>query len=70
MGIGKLLVESFILVVLVVAVMFGGGVWIVSKIAYNKDYIETPVKITPEIKLTIVDNKVDTIYVYRKPETK
>lgn len=70
MGIGKLLVETFILVALLISVFFGGVVWILSKIAYNKDYIETHVKITPEIKLTIVDNKVDTIYIYRKPKTK
>lgn len=60
--------EVVIILIVFVAVIFGGGTWIISKIAYKKDYIETSVKINPEVKLTIVDNKVDTIYIYRKPK--
>lgn len=32
----------------------------------KKNYIESDTKIESEIKLIIVDNKVDTLYVYKK----
>ena len=36
----------------------------------NRNKIESDYIITPEIKLTIKDNKVDTIYVYKLPKNK
>lgn len=70
MELGSVLRGILIIAVIAVGVISGLFSWLGAKIAYKKDYIETPVKITPEIKLTIVDNKVDTIYIYRKPKTK
>lgn len=63
-----ILTSILIIAVVVTGVIAGLFGWIGSKITYNEDYIESQVKITPEIKLTIVDNKVDTIYIYRKPK--
>lgn len=35
-------------------------------IAFNEPFIESDVKINPTLKLTIKDNKVDTLYVYKQ----
>lgn len=60
------LIEAVIIACIGVAVIFAGGSWIISKIIYDKGYIQSEKLITPEIKLTIKDNKVDTTYIYRK----
>lgn len=36
----------------------------------NRNKIESDSIITPEIKLIIKDNKVDTIYIYKLPKNK
>lgn len=60
------LMESVIIACIGVAIIFAGKSWIISKIVYDKGYIQSEHLITPEIKLTIKDNKVDTTYIYRK----
>jgi hypothetical protein len=43
------------------------GAWELIDWAFIDDAIKTTSPIVPEIELIIEDNKVDTLYVYRKP---
>ena len=52
-----LFLVGFILVLL--------AIWAIPE---KENYITSPVKLEPEIKLEIKDNKVDTLYVYRKKQ--
>ena len=52
------------LVILGIAVLLTGGVtWFFS----SSDSIKSDRPIKPEIELVIKDNRVDTLYVYKKP---
>lgn len=49
----------------ILGALIGLAGWGVSELI-DDDSIKTKHLITPEIQLTITDNKVDTIYVYRE----
>ena len=53
--------------ILVVAFIFAVGFVFSKGVSsfLSKDYIESDTIITPQIKLVIVDNRVDTIYQYK-----
>lgn len=65
MNIGDGLVGAIVFLCILVAVVIGGISWGVAK--FTSRTIESTTRIEPELKLTIKDNKVDTIYVYRRP---
>lgn len=65
MEIGNGLVQVIAVFCILVAVVIGGLSWGVAK--FTTRTIESTARIEPELKLTIKDNKVDTIYVYRRP---
>lgn len=60
-GIGELIIGLFIVAVLAVLSLIGIGVY--SFFAPEK--VESKKLITPEIKITVKDNKIDTLYVYK-----
>lgn len=69
MELGNVLRGILFLAIAIVGFSVGIFTWLYAKqIYYNNSYIESPVKIQPEIKLIIVDNKVDTLYIYRRTE--
>lgn len=43
------------------------GIWELIDWLWIDEVIKSKTKIVPEIELVIKDNKVDTLYVYRKP---
>lgn len=49
---------------IIVVLLFLLG-YVLSYLYTNRNKIESDSIITPEVKLTIKDNKVDTIYVYK-----
>lgn len=49
----------------VVGLVIGGLSWGVAKLTSRT--IESTTRIEPELKLTVKDNKVDTVYIYRRP---
>jgi hypothetical protein len=49
------------------AVLLIWGVWELVDWALIDDYIVSTKPIIPEIKLTITNNTIDTLYVYRQP---
>lgn len=50
---------------LAVAIIMMGIAWGVAK--FTSRTIESTTRIEPELKLTVKDNKVDTVYIYRRP---
>lgn len=54
----------FILCVLTLIIVWGG--WELTDWLFIDETIESTTPITPEIKLIIDDNEVDTIYIYRQ----
>lgn len=65
MNIGDGLVGAIVFLCILVAIVIGGLSWGVAK--FTSRAIESPTRIEPELKLTVKDNKVDTIYIYRRP---
>lgn len=65
MEIGKGLAQAFVLVSVIAALLVGSVGFAVHWFISSKG-IQSHKLITPEIKLTIKDNRVDTIYVYKK----
>lgn len=65
MQIGNGLVQVIAVFGILVAVVIGGLSWGAAK--FTSRTIESATRIEPELKLTVKDNKVDTIYVYRRP---
>lgn len=65
MQIGAGLVQVIAVFCILVAVVIGGLSWGVAE--FTSRSIESSTRIEPELKLTVKDNKVDTIYVYRRP---
>lgn len=59
---------KFLTFIVVVLVFLLG--YVLAYLYTNRNKIESDSIITPEIKLTIKDNKVDTIYVYKLPKNK
>jgi hypothetical protein len=43
------------------------GVWKLIDWVFNDDAIRVTEPMVPELELTVKDNVIDTIYVYRKP---
>lgn len=64
MDIGNGLVQGFAVFGMLVAVVIGTLSWIVAESHYRS--IESATRIEPELKLTVKDNKVDTVYIYRR----
>lgn len=64
MQIGNVL-GGIIVYFLAVAIIMMGIAWGVAK--FTSRTIESTARIEPELKLTVKDNKVDTVYVYRRP---
>lgn len=64
MQIGNVL-GGIIVYFLAVAIIMMGIAWGVAK--FTSRTIESTTRIEPELKLTVKDNKVDTVYVYRRP---
>ena len=69
-GIGKAIGKGLgtavvFLCIICVAVLWGG--WELIDWLFIDDAIRTSQPITPVIELTVKDNVVDTVYVYRKP---
>ena len=50
---------------LAVAIIMVGTAWGAAK--FTSRTIESATRIEPELKLIVKDNKVDTVYVYRRP---
>lgn len=65
MEIGKGLVGAIVFLCILVAIVIGAISWGAAKLTSRT--IESTTRIEPELKLTIKDNKVDTVYVYRRP---
>lgn len=65
MNIGGGLVQVIAVFCILVAVIIGGLSWGVAELTSRT--IESATRIEPELKLTIKDNKVDTVYIYRRP---
>lgn len=64
-GIGKGLAEFFIFVAIICFIIGGGIAFIIRGKKPNS--ITVTHRIEPELKLIIKNNKVDTLYIYRKP---
>lgn len=64
MEIGKGLVGAIVFLCMLVALVIGALSWGAAKLTSRT--IESDTRIEPELKLTIKDNKVDTIYIYRR----
>lgn len=62
----KYLIAIVIIGFIGIATIYIGGGYLMSKSACHNTYIQSEHLITPEIKLRIKDNKVDTTYIYRK----
>ena len=62
-------IRPIILLCVIAGAIIIGLVWGATALFSGKSrhVIESKTLITPEIKLTVSDNKVDTIYVYRQP---
>lgn len=61
----KAVIIAFLMIGLVVGVFFTS---VLASILFNfKSEIKTDKLIVPEIELIIKDNKVDTLYIYKKP---
>lgn len=54
---------------IVVVLLFLSG-YLFAYLYTNRNKIESDSIITPEVKLIIKDNKVDTIYIYKLPKNK
>lgn len=55
------LLEGFIILIVTAAIIGGGAVWM-----FTSDEIVSEKVLTPQIKLVVKNNKVDTLYVYKK----
>lgn len=66
MEFGGNLIGALVTFLVVCCLIFGGICWIGGYFAFKTDKIESKTLIQPTIKLTIKDNKVDTLYVYKK----
>jgi hypothetical protein len=65
-GIGKGLGEVMITMCIVTLAVFWGG-WELIDWLFIDDAIKTKTLIVPEIEITVKDNVIDTLYIYRKP---
>ena len=64
-GMGKTLMYILLFVVFVFVTMKGCKKWI--DMVEDGQTIKSEKPLTPTLELRIIDNKVDTLYVYRKP---
>lgn len=65
-GIGKGLGEVMIMMCIITLGIFWGG-WELIDWLFIDDAIKTKTLIVPEIEITVKDNVIDTLYIYRKP---
>ena len=56
-----------IIVVCVISVAIFWGGWEIIDAFFIDDTITTTELITPEIKIVVEDNVIDTLYIYRQP---
>ena len=61
----KLGIVIILMCVMSVTILWGG--WEVIDAFFIDDTIITSEIITPEIKIVVKDNVIDTLYIYRKP---
>lgn len=66
MEIGNGLKQVFAFAIILAAIIFGVLGYGIKWLASSEDIV-SPHRLQPEIKLTITDNKVDTLYIYKKP---
>lgn len=41
--------------------------WLIDMFIYKNKPIKSSKRIVPEIKLIVIDNKIDTVFIYRRP---
>lgn len=68
MKIGENIHIAFITLCLLVAVAFWGVSTLYDIVFANDPYIEAETPISPEIKIIVKDNKVDTLYIYKQTD--
>jgi len=66
-GIGNALGQMFGCLIAIIVVLVTGFLGTVCYYLFDDDAIKTNHPIKPQIELVIKNNKVDTLYVYRKP---
>ena len=66
-GLGNALGQMFGCLIAIIVVLVTGFLGTICYYFFNDDAIKTNHPIKPQIELVIKNNKVDTLYVYRKP---
>ncbi len=66
-GFGKGLAEAFGCLLTIIAILAVGFISFTVYYFVKDDAITSEHPIKPQIELVIKDNKVDTLYIYRKP---
>ena len=64
-SIGSAIASVLLTILVVVIIVVAGITWFTGRWVYKKDYIESKVRLTPNIKLTTDGVKVDTIFIYK-----
>jgi hypothetical protein len=66
-GIGNALGQMFGCLIAIIAVLAVGFIGFTGYYFFKDDSIKSEKPIKPKIELVVKNNKVDTLYVYRKP---
>jgi hypothetical protein len=66
-GLGNALGQMFGCLIAIIVVLAIGVIGTMCYYFFNDDSIKSDKPIKPQIELVIKNNKVDTLYVYRKP---
>ena len=66
-GLGNALGQMFGCLIAIIVLLVIGFIGTMCYYFFNDDAIKTNHPIKPQIELVIKNNKVDTLYVYRKP---
>jgi len=66
-SIAKGLGTAILILLIIVGGIAGLGAFFIGKRIYKTDSIKSDKPINPELQLIIKDNKVDTLFIYRKP---
>lgn len=59
--------RPLVIAVALLGMLFSTAVWIIINLVTKSDEIISEKPLKPEIQLIIKNNKVDTLYVYKKP---
>ncbi len=65
-NIGEGLIDAIIILCILSVVVFWGG-WELIDWLFIDDAIKVTRPLVPELEITVKDNVIDTLYVYRKP---